>query len=191
MAKECECRKLGISSEYSLVSTSTTPIHRVSAQRTLFTPSSSIRVYEKRPQYEHSPPSRPSSSLPPVFKRVCQLDRVSDSPEPRVTLFSCPPGFHFLYGRPISPETTVPQRLSRLSSLMNNEARGFLYGPSSQQLDLDTWHGNVRRPCCKDSPDADSRLALESSPDKPECGHCTCCQRRRDRPGTIESKVGL
>jgi hypothetical protein len=124
--------------------------------------SSSIRAFEKLPLMCHT------DSNVQYFSRFYQLDRSSDKPEPLITLFPrlsyCP----YRHPPPVLPEFPVSQRLSSLCSLMNNEVRAFLYGPSSQDPARDIWLGNTDRPCGKELSDADSRLPPESSPSKPE-----------------------
>lgn len=87
-----------------------------------------IRAFEKLPLIHDDSKRR-------FFMRFYQLDRTSDKPEALTTLFPYPPPPTYFYRHPPPnpPGTPVSQSLSRLCSLMNNEARAFLYGPSEKQ----------------------------------------------------------
>ncbi|OIW26082.1 hypothetical protein CONLIGDRAFT_635831 [Coniochaeta ligniaria NRRL 30616] len=117
----------------------------------LATPSNTICIRG----LENVPPSHNPNSKTRFFKRFYQLDRSAAEPEPLITLFARRSSYGY---SSLPPEAPVPERLSRLCGLMNNEGRAFLYGPSSQEPAWETRHGNVG-------------------------GHCICCARRRHRPG--------
>ncbi|KAB5577982.1 hypothetical protein GE09DRAFT_1052111 [Coniochaeta sp. 2T2.1] len=112
----------------------------------LASPSNTVcmRAFEKLP-----PMLRPKSKRR-YFSRFYQLDRASDSPEAVVTMFHRLSDYPYRHPPPALPETPVPERLSRACSLMNNEARDFLYGPSSQDPARDIWPGNTDHPSCKE-----------------------------------------
>ncbi|KAB5563536.1 hypothetical protein GE09DRAFT_786350 [Coniochaeta sp. 2T2.1] len=120
--------------------------------------------------FENTPPKYNPDSKRRVFTRFYQLDRTSDNPEALITLFPRLPCYLYRHPPPTLPGTPVSQSLSRLCSLMNNEARAFLYGPSSSQDPFrDIWLGNTDRPCCRGCRmQTAAGIPPESSPSKPD-----------------------